>query len=82
MDKKYPLFFIVHLMSGCMNRIFIPAVLMSILLILSLIYLINQGLDLAAIIFASGVLVLLMLASYVYQQIRLSVRECIKESTK
>jgi membrane-anchored protein YejM (alkaline phosphatase superfamily) len=65
-----------------MNRIFIPAVLMSILLILSLIYLINQGLDLAAIIFASGVLVLLMLASYVYQQIRLSVRECIKESTK
>ena len=65
-----------------MNRIFIPAVLMSILLILSLIYLINQGLDLAAIIFASGVLVLLMLASYVFQQIRLSVRECIKESTK
>ncbi|MGQ9373305.1 hypothetical protein ACUM6W_05630 [Acinetobacter tandoii] len=65
-----------------MNRIFIPAVLMSILLILSLIYLINQGLDLAAIIFASGVLVVLMLASYVYQQIRLSVRECIKESTK
>ncbi|WP_445597816.1 hypothetical protein [Acinetobacter tandoii] len=55
---------------------------MSILLILSLIYLINQGLDLAAIIFASGVLVVLMLASYVYQQIRLSVRECIKESTK
>ena len=65
-----------------MNRIFIPAVLMSILLILSLIYLINQGLDLAVIIFASGVLVVLMLASYVYQQIRLSVRECIKESTK
>ena len=65
-----------------MNRIFIPAVLMSILLILSLIYLINQGLDLAAIIFASGVLVVLMLASYVYQQIRLSVRQCIKESTK
>ena len=82
MDKKYPLFFIIHLRSGCMNRIFIPAVLLSITLILSLIYLINQGLDLAAIIFASGVLVVLMLASYVYQQIRLSVRECIKESTK
>ena len=65
-----------------MNRIFIPAVLLSITLILSLIYLINQGLDLAAIIFASGVLMVLMLASYVYQQIRLSVRECIKESTK
>lgn len=65
-----------------MNRIFIPAVLLSITLILSLIYLINQGLDLAAIIFASGVLVVLMLASYVYQQIRLSVRQCIKESTK
>ncbi|WP_158654334.1 hypothetical protein [Acinetobacter sp. ACNIH2] len=65
-----------------MNRIFIPAVLLSILLIFSLIYLINQGLDLAVIIFASGVLVVLMLASYVYQQIRLSVRECIKESTK
>lgn len=65
-----------------MNRIFIPAVLLSITLILSLIYLIVQGFELAAIIFASGVLVVLMLASYVYQQIRLSVRECIKESTK
>ncbi|TCB80036.1 hypothetical protein [Acinetobacter sp. ANC 4173] len=65
-----------------MNRIFIPAVLLSITLIFSLIYLINQGFDLAAIIFSSGVLVVLMLASYVYQQIRLSVRECIKDSTK
>jgi len=65
-----------------MNRIFIPAVLLSTTLILSLIYLINQGFDLVAIIFASGVLVLMMLASYVYQQIRLSVRECIKESAK
>lgn len=65
-----------------MNRIFIPAVLLSITLIFSLIYLIHQGFDLAAIIFASGVLVVLMLASYVYQQIRFSVRECIKDSTK
>lgn len=65
-----------------MNRIFIPAVLLSITLIISLIYLISQGFNLAAMVFVSGVLVLLMLASYVYQQIRLSVRECIKESTK
>lgn len=65
-----------------MNRIFIPAVLLSITLIFSLIYLIHQGFDLAAIIFAASVLVVLMLASYVYQQIRLSVRECIKDSTK
>ncbi|MCJ8162614.1 hypothetical protein [Acinetobacter zhairhuonensis] len=65
-----------------MNRIFIPAVLFSITLILSLIYLISQGFDLAAIVFVSSVLLLLMLASYVCQQIRLSVRECIKESTK
>lgn len=65
-----------------MNRIFIPAVLLSITLIFSLIYLINQGFDLAVIIFAASVLVVLMLASYVYQQIRLSVRECIKDSTK
>ena len=80
--KNIHSFFIPHSRSGCMNRIFIPAVLLSITLILSLIYLISQGFDLASIIFSSGVLVVLLLASYVYQQIRLSVRECMKESAK
>ena len=65
-----------------MNRIFIPAVLLSITLILSLIYLFIQEFDLAFIMLASGLQIVLILALYVYQQIRVSVHACIQESTK
>lgn len=65
-----------------MNRLFIPAVLVSTTLILSFIYLFFQAFNLAAIMLASGLQLVLMLAIYVYQQIRVSVHECIKESTK
>jgi hypothetical protein len=65
-----------------MNRLFIPAVLVSTTLILSFIYLFFQAFNLAAIMLASGLQLVLILAIYVYQQIRVSVHECIKESTK
>jgi hypothetical protein len=65
-----------------MNRLFIPAVLVSTTLTLSFIYLFFQAFNLAAIMLASGLQLVLMLAIYVYQQIRVSVHECIKESTK
>jgi hypothetical protein len=65
-----------------MNRLFIPAVLVSITLTLSFIYLFFQAFNLAAIMLASGLQLVLILAIYVYQQIRVSVHECIKESTK
>lgn len=65
-----------------MNRLFIPAVLVSTTLTLSFIYLFFQAFNLAAIMLASGLQLVLILAIYVYQQIRVSVHECIKESTK